>query len=86
MGLRPTQRNESRITAALSGPYSGCRGERHPPLCHPDRSVAERRDLQFSGSLVEMFLELPTLSLAVPVQLWRVPFSPPAPARNTAPS
>jgi len=24
-------------------------------MCHPDRSVAERRDLQFRGPLLEMF-------------------------------
>ena len=29
--------------------------KRRPPLCHPDRSVAQWRDLQFSGPLVEMF-------------------------------
>jgi hypothetical protein len=25
-----------------------------PPPCHPDRSVAERRDLRFNGPLLEM--------------------------------
>jgi hypothetical protein len=30
--------------------------KRRPPLCHPDRSVAKWRDLQFSGPLLEMFL------------------------------
>jgi hypothetical protein len=29
--------------------------KRCPPLCHPDRSVAEWRDLQFRGPLLEMF-------------------------------
>jgi hypothetical protein len=29
--------------------------KRCPPLCHPDRSVAQRRDLQFRGPLLEMF-------------------------------
>src|SRR5580704_4806814 len=28
-----------------------------PPLCHPDRSGAKWRDLQFSGPLLEMFFE-----------------------------
>jgi hypothetical protein len=32
--------------------------KRRPPLCHPDRSVAKWRDLQFSGPLVEMFFDL----------------------------
>ncbi len=27
------------------------------PLCHPDRSEAEWRDLRFSGPLVEMFFD-----------------------------
>jgi hypothetical protein len=30
--------------------------KRYPPLCHPDRSVAQWRDLQFRGPLLEMFL------------------------------
>jgi hypothetical protein len=25
------------------------------PFCHPDRSVAEWRDLQFNGPVLEMF-------------------------------
>jgi hypothetical protein len=29
--------------------------KRRPPLCHPDRSEAQWRDLQFNGPLVEMF-------------------------------
>ena len=29
--------------------------KRYPPLCHPDRSVAQWRDLQFRGPLLEMF-------------------------------
>ena len=29
--------------------------KRRPPLCHPDRSVAQWRDLQFNGPLLEMF-------------------------------
>jgi hypothetical protein len=28
-----------------------------PSLCHPDRSVAKWRDLQFRGPLLEMFFE-----------------------------
>jgi hypothetical protein len=31
--------------------------KRRPPLCHPDRSVAQWRDLQFSGPPVEMFFD-----------------------------
>jgi hypothetical protein len=31
--------------------------ESPPSPCHPDRSAAERRDLQFSGPLVEMFFD-----------------------------
>jgi hypothetical protein len=31
--------------------------KRRPPLCHPDRSVAEWRDLQFSRTLLEMFVD-----------------------------
>jgi hypothetical protein len=33
--------------------------KRYPPLCHPDRSVAQWRDLQFCGPLVEMFFSIP---------------------------
>jgi hypothetical protein len=29
--------------------------KRYPPLCHPDRSEAKWRDLQFRGPLLEMF-------------------------------
>jgi len=32
--------------------------KRHSCLCHPDRSEAQWRDLQFSGLLVEMFFTL----------------------------
>jgi hypothetical protein len=32
--------------------------KRYPPLCHPDRSVAQWRDLQFRGPLLEMFSTL----------------------------
>jgi hypothetical protein len=31
--------------------------KRYPLLCHPDRSVAQWRDLQFRGPLLEMFFE-----------------------------
>jgi hypothetical protein len=31
--------------------------KRYPPLCHPDRSVGEWRDLQFYGPLMEMFFD-----------------------------
>jgi hypothetical protein len=33
--------------------------KRRPPLCHPDRSVAEWRDLRFSVPLLEMFFDTP---------------------------
>jgi hypothetical protein len=29
--------------------------KRCSPLCHPDRSVAQWRDLQFNGPVLEMF-------------------------------
>jgi hypothetical protein len=29
--------------------------KRRPPLCHLDRSEAQRRDLRFSGPFLEMF-------------------------------
>ncbi len=31
--------------------------KRRPPLCHPDRSEAERRDLRFRGPLLKMFFD-----------------------------
>jgi hypothetical protein len=31
--------------------------KRRPPLCHPDRSVAKWRDLQFSRPFLEMFFD-----------------------------
>jgi hypothetical protein len=33
------------------------REKRHPPLCHPDRSVAQWRDLRFCRPLLEMFFD-----------------------------
>jgi hypothetical protein len=33
-------------------------GKSDPPFCHPDRSAAEWRDLQFNGPLMEMFSPL----------------------------
>jgi hypothetical protein len=40
MGLRPTQGDEKRL------PFSNyCPSKHGPPLCHLDRSAAERRDL-----------------------------------------
>ena len=32
-------------------------GKRHLPLCHPDRSEAEWRDLQFNGPVLVMFFD-----------------------------
>jgi hypothetical protein len=36
-------------------PLIGSQWKRRPPLCHPDRSEAEWRDLQFSEPVLEMF-------------------------------
>jgi len=33
--------------------------ENYSPLCHPDRSAAQWRDLQFDGPVLEMFLGTP---------------------------
>jgi hypothetical protein len=35
----------------------------YPPLCHPDRSVAKWRDLQFRGPLMEMVTTEPSDAL-----------------------
>jgi hypothetical protein len=51
MGLRPTQGNEKH---SVRHPLSM---EPSPFPCHPDRSVAERRDLRFRGPFVEMFFD-----------------------------
>jgi hypothetical protein len=40
-----------------SHPQSEFRWKLHPPLCHPDRSVAKWRDLQFSGPLLDTFFD-----------------------------
>ena len=32
-------------------------GSALPPLCHPDRSAAQWRDLRFGGPFVEMFFD-----------------------------
>src|SRR3984885_14517494 len=42
-------------SAVPSIPMTNVEWERHPPLCHPDRSEAQWRDLQFRGPLLEMF-------------------------------
>ena len=36
--------------------------KRRPPLCHPDRSEAQWRDLQFYGPVLEMFFRRRTVS------------------------
>jgi peptidyl-prolyl cis-trans isomerase SurA len=41
--------------SAVFDPQSEFGSKRRPSLCHPDRSEAEWRDLQFSGPLLEMF-------------------------------
>jgi hypothetical protein len=38
-------------------PLTDTSWKRRPPLCHPDRSVAQWRDLQFCGPLLEMFFD-----------------------------
>jgi hypothetical protein len=52
MGLRPTQGNEKALVSSNRSPWKLSR-----PLCHPDRSEAKRRDLQFRGPFVEMFFD-----------------------------
>jgi hypothetical protein len=52
MGLRPTQGDEKRL---LFSNYSHWKDR--PPLCHLDRSVAQWRDLRFSGPFLEMFFD-----------------------------
>src|SRR5271165_1503127 len=39
-------------------PLSDAEWKRHPPLCHPDRSAAKWRDLQFSEMFFERALQL----------------------------
>jgi hypothetical protein len=46
----PTQGHEKRLGSSHHFPCN-----RHPILCHPDRSEAERRDLRFRGPLMKMF-------------------------------
>jgi hypothetical protein len=41
-GLRPTQGYEKRLLFSNYSPWKHC-----PPLCHPDRSAAQWRDLRF---------------------------------------
>jgi len=52
MGLWPTQGDEKRLLFSNYSPRM-----RRPPLCHLDRSVAQWRDLRFSGSSLEMFFD-----------------------------
>jgi hypothetical protein len=42
----------------VHGPGNRPKWKRHSSFCHPDRSEAQWRDLQFSGHLVEMFFTL----------------------------
>jgi hypothetical protein len=42
MGLRRTQGDEKRLLFCNYLPWKHC-----PPLCHPDRSAAQWRDLRF---------------------------------------
>jgi hypothetical protein len=57
MVLRPTQgmKNGSPPVTNSYVPINCSEWKRHPPLCHPDRSAAKWRDLQFSRPFLEMF-------------------------------
>ncbi len=52
MGLGPTQGDEKRLL--FSNDFAW---KLRPPLCHLDRSVAQWRDLRFSGPFLEMFFD-----------------------------
>jgi hypothetical protein len=41
---------------------NGSKWKRYPSLCHPDRSVASWRDLQFNGLVLEMFVRLKNMN------------------------
>ena len=47
---RPTQVDEQRLPFINYPPW-----KHRTPLCHLDRSVAQWRDLRFSGAILEMF-------------------------------
>jgi hypothetical protein len=51
----PTGAQRSRGTCCSSSSVSNLNGSATLFLCHPDRSVAKWRDLQFYGPLLEMF-------------------------------
>jgi hypothetical protein len=48
MGLQPAQRDKKLLLLVLVN---------YKQRCHPDRSVAKWRDLQFSGPLLELFFD-----------------------------
>ena len=52
MGLRPTEGDEKQLPFSNYSPW-----KHRPPLCHPDRSEAQWRDLRFGGSPLEMFFD-----------------------------
>jgi hypothetical protein len=52
MGLRLTQGDARGLLSSNHFPW-----KRRPPLCHPDRSAAQWRDLQFYGPILEMFFD-----------------------------
>jgi hypothetical protein len=52
MGLRATQADEKRLLFS-----SHCPRRHHPSPCHPDRSVAQWRDLRFSELFLGMFFD-----------------------------
>jgi hypothetical protein len=51
----PTEAKSDGGTCYSFQPLTNSPWEHHSPLCHPDRSEAKWRDLQFSGHLLEMF-------------------------------
>jgi len=52
MSLWPTHADENQLPFGNYSPW-----KHRPPLCHPDRSVAQWRDLRFGGSFLEMFFD-----------------------------
>jgi hypothetical protein len=52
MSLWPTKGDENQLPFGNYSPW-----KHRPPPCHPDRSVAQWRDLRFGGSFLEMFFD-----------------------------
>jgi hypothetical protein len=51
MGLRPTEEDENGSCSDY------CPSKHRPPLCHPDRSAAQWRDLRLNGPFLEVFFD-----------------------------